>query len=340
MTRRKRSKKQIIKLITQYGFHIWAILIIANAVMFYAYHFATHAATNTNITSSTPPPSISVSPNLSPSPSTAPLGPTLSLSFSVPGIGSGGGVMKPLHIKRPLTIYLFAPDVNSQVPKVNPLYTIQTTATFDTNPLSPTYTSFVNPLIDLGSDVKEGNYQIAFRTNLSLRTLIKQNPTDLGGEVFNLAAGNQTIQIPEQTVLMGDVVPPQGDNNIDINDYNAFISCYGSKNNSTFCKGHNYGDFNDDGVIDGVDYNILLRSLNVLAQEGIPVPKLSPKPAIFHHTSHKSGTLSPKKEVSNYTTFCLNRYTTNRRESYHGDCLLLPFYHITLCYCCGSLFQK
>src|SRR5215469_16694524 len=179
MARHKKSKKQIIKLITQYGIHIWAILIIANAVMIYAYQFATHAAGKSNPPvkalniSVTPSPSVSPNqPSPSPSPSSGPLGPTLNLVFTVPGIGSGGGVMKPLHPQRNVTIYLYSPDANSLDPAVKPLYTIQTNAIFDSDPQSPTYTSFLNPQIDLGSDVKDGNYQIGFRTDLSLRTLI------------------------------------------------------------------------------------------------------------------------------------------------------------------------
>ena len=282
MARHKRSKKQLITLITQYGIHIWAILIIANVAMVYAYQFATHAASKSDTSlhaldvSGTPSPSISAAPSISPS--TGPLGPSINLQFSVPGIGSGGGVMKPIHLKRNVTIFLFSPDVNSLTPAVKPLYTIQSYATFDSDQYSPTYTSFLNPLIDLGGDVKDGNYQIAFKTDQSLRTIIKQNSGDLGGEIFGLAKASQTIPIPPQIVLMGDTIPAQGDNMININDYNAFISCYGSLNNANTCKAGNFGDFNDDGIIDGIDYNILLRSLYAVAQEGLAVPQLSPTP--------------------------------------------------------------
>ena len=295
MARHKQSKKDILRIITHYGIHIWAILIIANAALAYTYHFATHAASKETTAFDIGP---STSPSLSPSPSiseppvsTGPVGPSLTLSFSVPGIGSGGGVMKPLHTTRTITVFLFAPDVNTLNLTVKPLYTIQGKAEFDTNPASPTYTSFVVPLLDLGSAVVEGNYQIAFRTDESLRTLIKQSPTDLGGEIFALSAGSNTVQIPEQTVLMGDTVPVQGDNVININDYNAFINCYGSLNTTnSFCKSGNYGDFNDDGVIDGIDYNILIRSLQTLAQEGqstsiVPTPSTTP---------HKYNKITPK----------------------------------------------
>src|SRR6185503_209834 len=105
MTRHKRTKRNYIQFITQYGIHIWAILIIANAVMVYAYQFSTHAASKQNSpihaldVSTTPSPSISLSPSPSPE-NTQPLGPAINLQFSVPGVGSGGGTMKPLHPNR------------------------------------------------------------------------------------------------------------------------------------------------------------------------------------------------------------------------------------------------
>lgn len=296
MARHKKSKKQLIKLFTQYGIHIWAILIIANAVMLYAYQFSTHAAGKSKSPDYIHPLSLSPAPaNLSPSGVTSPspgvstspspsgpaLGPVINLTFTVPGIGSGGGVMNPLHPKRNLTIYLYAPNVNSLNSTVKPLYTIQTNAYFDTNTDSPTYTSFLAPAIDLGADVTNGNYQIAFKTDLSLRMLVKQNPTDLGGEVFGLSQGSLPTVIPSQAVLMGAVLANQDDSLININDYNAFITCYGSNNTTNnFCKTGNYGDFNDDGIINGIDYNILARSIYTLSQEGLPVPQLSPKPTI------------------------------------------------------------
>ena len=306
MTKKRRSKKQLIQFFTHYGIHIWAILIIANAVMVYAYQFATHAANKNDATlnsltvSVSPSPSIQTSPD-QPSPtSDIPLGPVINLQFTMPGIGSGGGVMKPIHLKRSLTIFLYSQDVNSLNPTVKPLYTIQTTATFDSNPYSPTYTSYVNPYIDLGEAVKDGNYQIAFKTDQSLRTIIKQNPSDLGGEIFGLYPGVQTPTIPPQTVLMGDTIPAQGDNTININDYNAFVTCYGALNNTnSFCKTGNFGDFNDDGIIDGVDYNVLLRSLYVVAQEGLAVPQLLPTPSTPNRVTKLihpvTPTLQPKK---------------------------------------------
>ncbi len=285
MTRHKRSKKQLFKIFTQYGIHIWAILIIANAALVYTYHFFTHAAgkNDTKIAvelSGTPSPSgdISSGPSTTQvSPSTGPVGPALKLIFTVPGIGSGGGVLKPIHQKRNVTIYLYAANVNSMNQTVNPLYTIQGTATYDSDPASPTYTSFLNPAFDLGNAVQDGNYQIAFRTDLSFTTLIRESTTDLGGEIFSVTKGFQSLPLQSQSVLMGDSIPSGNNYSFTINDYNAFINCYGDKNTtSNFCKGKNYADFNDDGIVDGVDYNILLRSLGGLVQQGQTLPKVAP----------------------------------------------------------------
>lgn len=307
MMKHTQSKKQIIKFFTQYGIHIWAILIIANAVMVYTYHFATHAAGKNDIpihslqVNQTPSPSGQVSPSPSGtqvSPSAAPQGPSIYLDFTVPGIGSGGGTMKPVHPERNVTVYLYGSSVNSMDPHVNPLYTIQGTATFDANPESPTYTSFVNPVFDLGSNIPNGSYQIAFRTDLSFTTLIKQNPSDIGGEVFSLNSQDQPIQIPPQTVLMGDSIPSGNNYSFTINDYNAFINCYGNKDTTnSFCKGKNYADFNDDGVVDGIDYNILIRSLSGLVQQGqtLPAIRISPTTAVIKPIHTSKLTVSPPK---------------------------------------------
>ncbi|MGH7203004.1 MAG: hypothetical protein ACREHC_01000 [Candidatus Levyibacteriota bacterium] len=305
MAKQKHTRNQLIKTFTQYGVHIWAILIIANSVMVYAYQFSTHAAgpapkthqkQNTSPTSNangnhaninqflTNPTkssaSAQVSPSvgeLSPAPSisTTPQGPLINLSFSVPGIGSGGGNMKPLHPKRNVIVFLYATNVNSIDPNVKPLYTIRGNAIFDTNVNSPTYTSFINPSFDLGSTVNDGDYQMVFRTDQSLRTIVKDNPTSVGGKALNIGKKQEALFIPLQTVLMGDTIPDDGDNVVKADDYNAFINCYGEKNNTPFCKGKNYGDFDDNGQVDGIDYNILLRSLAVVQQQGQPIPQIA-----------------------------------------------------------------
>ncbi len=71
---------------------------------------------------------------------------------------------------------------------------------------------------------------------------------------------------------MGKLISSSG-NQINDYDYNALVSCYGSKVTSDDCTKlsladdifpitNPYADFNDDGVIDGIDYNILIRNYN------------------------------------------------------------------------------
>ena len=104
-------------------------------------------------------------------------------------------------------MYLYQPNVNSLDPTVIPLIRYKVSQHTDSNPESGTYTSFTNPTFDLGSQVQDGNYQIAFRTDLSFTTLIKQNASDIGGEVLSVARDNKALPIPMQTVLMGDSIP-------------------------------------------------------------------------------------------------------------------------------------
>lgn len=298
MSKHKKTQNQLIKVITQYGIHIWAILVIANAVLVYAYQFSTHAAGKPKIPNQGPDATTASAsgtpangPTLDPSDPSNAQGPLINISFTVPGIGSGGGNMKPLHTKRNVIVFLYQTTVNTLDSKVKPLYTIHGTATFDTDTNSPTYTSFVNPTFDLGSTVIEGDYQMVLRTDQSARTVVKENPTDVGGKSVSLSKRQQSLLIPHQTMTMGDTIPDDGDNQIDVTDYNAFINCYGEKYTSSFCQGKNYGDFDDNGVIDGVDYNILLRGLSILQQEGRTIPQVP----ITKTTPSAGGRVAPLK---------------------------------------------
>lgn len=310
MEKKKKTRHQLLRVATQYGIHIWAILVIANAVLVYAYQFSTQAASKkvvpkqqTEIAANTK--TASNAQTEPPDPSTA-QGPVINLSFSIPGIGSGGGTMKPLHPKRNLVVFLYPTGVNSQDPKVKPLFTIKGSAQFDTDPNSPTYTAYKNTFFDLGNTVTEGEYQIAFRTDQSMRNIVKETPTDVGGQTFSLSKGQQPIVIPIQAMNMGDTIPDDGDYEVDATDYNAFIGCYGEKNKTDFCKGKNYGDFDDNGVIDGIDYNILLRSLSILKEQGKNIPQVAgPSSA-----SASAGRVAPLKTSTTPTKALVQKKTT------------------------------
>lgn len=288
---KRHQKANIIKTLAHYGVHIWAILIIANAALAYAFHFSTQAANNDTeiLQEATDTKTGSNEETQDEEDQTAKeptgtskrvkaVGTTISLVFTIPGIGSGSANMTPKRLERNITFYLFAPDANSLNKSVKPLYTLKTTAKYDTNTLSPTYTSYKVDTFDAGGDVKPGKYQIAFRTDESLRTLIKENPENVGGQLFDFRQGAKIQRLPSQVVYMGDTLPKEGDNTVDVGDYNAFVNCFGERSSDTFCTGSNYGDFDDNGVIDGVDYNLLLRSFSVLLAQGQSIPKITSAP--------------------------------------------------------------
>jgi hypothetical protein len=296
-THHYKKKKSLIGTFLEYGFHLWILLFVSNLLIFYSFSFFSFGAEDTT----QPAPSISpaeVSPAVTKPPAPVkrvptprPNGPVISLSFSVSGIGSAGGTFTPTRLKRNLTVYLYATDVNSNDNKVKPLYTIHTTAEYDTNKFSSTYTSFVNPRIDLGDTVKNAKYQIAFTTDQALRKLVKDKDDSIGGKIVVLARSNSKTILPPQRVVMGDMSPTRGNNIMDINDYNVLVDCFGQT--QTSCNYFKYADLNDDGEVDGIDYNIMARSFRTLVGEGLAPPQLpTPKPS--HILKPSRPVISPK----------------------------------------------
>ena len=87
----------------------------------------------------------------------------------------------------------------------------------------------------------------------------KQIPT-----VISVIQGKQ-VDLPELYVTTGDI---NNDNQLDIEDYNILISCYGSKYTTSSCLAPATSkspgaDIDDDGSVNGSDYNLFLRELSV-----------------------------------------------------------------------------
>lgn len=74
-----------------------------------------------------------------------------------------------------------------------------------------------------------------------------------------------TLQIPDLYLTNGDV---NGDNRIDIRDYNQISGCYSSLAPAKDCDENRKkgSDLNDDGKVNEYDYNLYLREIS--AQEG------------------------------------------------------------------------
>lgn len=202
-----------------------------------------------------------------------PSGQIIKLDFSIPGIGSASGNLKPQHPTRSVLLNFYNTEVNSEDKSVKPLKSFIASATFDADESSPTFGHYVNQSIDLKFDVPDGSYQITFQVNNSIPTLIKERAKDIAGKKFEIKSSySQAISISDQSVLTGDVYPLGGDNTIDNKDYKALTACYGAKADSPTCESKNAADLNDDGTIDGTDYNIISSSFKTLLERGLAVP--------------------------------------------------------------------
>ncbi len=133
---------------------------------------------------------------------------------------------------------------------------------------------------------KTGNVEFS-----SLDGLFKTDPNihiNLGSEVTN-SPGNLVIKsdffkgrltnitlhpgvnvLPTTTLQVG--IGDDGISEDAVSYYNALISCYGNK----ACSDKNAADLNDDGKVDGKDFNFFVRSLAII--EGLLNPEALTKP--------------------------------------------------------------
>lgn len=105
-------------------------------------------------------------------------------------------------------------------------------------------------------NVSSGNYIITLKMD---GFLAKQIPG-----IVPVTQG-QPVSLPSVSVVNGDM---NNDNQLDIQDYNIFISCFRSKFATSSCRAPATSqtpgaDIDDDGVVDGIDYNLFLRELSV-----------------------------------------------------------------------------
>ncbi len=273
--------KTFLRVFLVYGTHIWLLIFVCNVVIFYSIRFFINASTTRTAHVNTPV-EITISPPVAteiPTPVPTAAGPVVNLSFSLPGIGTNGGNLKPLHMNRDVNIYLYNSDANTSDKKVKPVYSIKTQAAYDNDPNNSTYTYFVNKYVDLGV-IKDGNYQIAIQTPQSIQQLIKSsNPRSFGGELFELSDKRFSV-LPPQKMITGDIYPlPNGDNVMDINDYNMLVNCYNIQISSSKCASASPADIDDNGIADGIDYNIMLMNFRTLLSLGLPVPTIPVSPS-------------------------------------------------------------
>ncbi|MCL5439280.1 MAG: hypothetical protein M1268_04865 [Patescibacteria group bacterium] len=216
---------------------------------------------------STPIPTPSVTPSILPSPSVSPTntitpGSTLlSLKLILDGVYFDCNVnqtclpaanKKPLHSARDVSVLVF-----NNTSATQPLFEKTGTVTFD-----PTDGYFKGD-INLGN-IQSGNYQFKVKTPKYLRKTLP------GYQTITTGTANAT---PVVNLTAGDV---NGDDKIDILDYNIMISCLEGKQNSQECGANRENaDLDDDDPtqygtggtaepdVDIDDYNLFLRNLSV-----------------------------------------------------------------------------
>ncbi len=230
----------------------------------------------------TPTPSPVPTVTIAPSPTSKPASQIVILRFKIPGIGGTTGNASPRNVSRVVRISFFDSQINTDDATARPIGSIVSTVEFDSDPNSATYGSFINSGIDLGSEIPDGKHQIVFKMDQALSKLIKEDIGDIGGKIFEVRnTYSRIIDVDGQDIIIGDIYPDaKGDNVMDINDYNALVSCFGTKAESETCKDNKASDLNDDGRIDGIDYNLMFGSFKLLHSLGKPVPSfIAPTPS-------------------------------------------------------------
>lgn len=111
--------------------------------------------------------------------------------------------------------------------------------------------------IDLGSYFTTGLYMVKVQTPQYLRGLIPGIQTITAGQVNTM---------PYVVLIAGDI---NGDNQINITDYNILMACYSDlepPQDPALCSqytvnGFSLADLNDDGAVNEFDYNLFIREL-------------------------------------------------------------------------------
>lgn len=183
------------------------------------------------------------------------LGPTIgTLSVHFEGIDSQNN-QKPNHPQRKVMLYFYkTTNFTNRADMTLPVV-------ISFSPTDPSG-SFINNNIDLSSIPQGSYYILAQSPEGSLREQLSSGLiTVTTGQTIALNTPNNT----SITLRMGDL---NGDNIIDLKDYNILIDCYANKIITVTCLDHHasdqtkglFSDINDDGLVNGVDYNIIIRN--------------------------------------------------------------------------------
>lgn len=169
-------------------------------------------------------------------PTTQPTGEAkLALSVKLPGIGNEpGDNSSPGRQSREVEVAAF--DVNNNEVKAT------------TGTLSYTQGIF-SGTISLGTGLVAGPYNVRVRFDNTLWKLVPL--------IVTITPGQTTI-VPQITLIGGDIDINQ-DNRLDLADWNVITSCFESPG----CGRSVVSDLNDDGQVEEIDVNIILRGFAI-----------------------------------------------------------------------------
>jgi len=189
---------------------------------------------------------------------------TITIHVFLHGIGRGGdrkdpqsiGNNNPINKTRTATVSLYD-DYNNFVVKKDDV-----TIHFDSSAgnFSGSFTL---------DNIPTGNYSVIVKTRGFLSRQV-------GSPQF--ITNGQTNSLDPVTLQNGDL---KNTDVINIEDYNMLVGCFGSRGTSPGCLDKNAADINNDGVVDGVDFNLFLREFAI--KEGdvlspMPTPTNTPTP--------------------------------------------------------------
>lgn len=201
----------------------------------------TPTPTPTSVPSPIPSPSSSPTPTQAPTPSPAPTGSgvVLNLTLVLQGIGQGGNA-SPRNSERDLLVELLDAQ-DSKVKEVS-------------HPIAyNAQTGLFTGALYLGQ-VTPGTYSVKAKTAGYLKKRI--------ANILVISAGTNSYTIAGTPQLnAGDV---NGDNEMNIYDYNVFANCFEAKANSLSCGANKpNADLNNDDRVDLLDYRLLFESFAV-----------------------------------------------------------------------------
>ncbi len=166
----------------------------------------------------------------------------IALNAQLSGIGPQGGNTNPLHKDLVFTMELF--DLSN-----TPVSSSSGILSYDTT------NQIYKGILDTHANTPTGTYYIKVKTEKYLRKIVP----GLNAILVAITAG-QTTTTNKAFMVVGDA---NNDNILDLLDYNILSSCFEKGDGSTPSSCGNkkdYADFNDDGKVNGEDYNLLIRS--------------------------------------------------------------------------------